>query len=60
MNLLTVKQLAVLLNIKVKTIYDWVYKNKIPHYKLEGCLRFNEEEILKWLKGQYHDSYRQS
>lgn len=55
MVLLNINQLSQLLNIKQKTIYDWVHKEKIPYYKMEGLLRFNEDEILQWLKSKKHN-----
>lgn len=48
-SLLTVKQLAKWLNIKVKTIYKWVHTNKVPHYKLNNALRFDRAIIQAWL-----------
>ena len=50
MELIDVQTLSKLLSVKPKTIYDWVHENKIPHYKLGKLVRFNMEEILKWLK----------
>lgn len=49
MRLLNVKDLADKLNVKPSTIYAWAEHRKIPHYKLNGALRFREEEILLWL-----------
>lgn len=50
MNFLTVKGVAALLNVKISTIYAWAEQSKIPCYKLNGALRFREEDILAWLK----------
>ena len=47
--LLTVKQVAVLLNCKPSTIYSWVELRTIPFIKLNGLLRFSESEILGWM-----------
>jgi excisionase family DNA binding protein len=47
--LLTVDELAPQLNVRPKTIYSWAELGKIPHYKLNGCIRFDYTEILKWL-----------
>ena len=57
MKLMDVSQLSNLLKVKPNTIYDWVHKKRIPYYKLEGCLRFNEDEILKWLKSKKQNTY---
>ena len=58
MKMLNIHELSALLNVKQKTIYDWCYRKRIPYYKLEGCLRFNEDEILKWLKSKKRNPYK--
>ncbi len=50
MKLIDIPTLSVLLSVKPKTIYDWVNRRCIPFYKLNGLLRFDEEEIMKWLE----------
>ena len=52
--LVDISQLAIIIDVKRKTIYDWVHKDKIPYYKLEGSLRFNLDEIQKWIKSKKH------
>jgi putative molybdopterin biosynthesis protein len=49
---LTVKELAQLLKIKPRTIYEMVAQNRIPYRKPAGSniLRFDLDEILLWLK----------
>ena len=54
MRLLNVHQLSELINVRPKTIYDWVHKEQIPYYKLGGSLRFNSDEIKKWIKSKKH------
>lgn len=49
MKILTVKQVAELLQMKLPTIYAMVEQQKIPHYKIGGAVRFREDEIVKWL-----------
>ena len=41
MKFLTPTQLSEYLNVSVKTIYDWVHKGRIPHYKMHKLLRFD-------------------
>lgn len=55
MKMLNIHQLSHLLNVKQKTIYDWVHKKKIPYHKLVGSLRFKENEIIEWLKSKKHN-----
>jgi excisionase family DNA binding protein len=49
---LTVKEVAQLLKIKPRTIYEMVAQNRIPYRKPAGSniLRFDLDEILLWLK----------
>jgi excisionase family DNA binding protein len=54
MKLLDVSQLSEMLNVKKKTIYDWVHKNKIPYLKLGNLVRFNPNDIDQWLKSKKH------
>ncbi len=46
---LTVNEVAEYLNRKVGTIYNWVYKKKIPFHKTGGSLLFRRNEIDEWL-----------
>jgi excisionase family DNA binding protein len=48
--LLTVDELAPSLNVCPKTLYSWAELGKIPCYKLNGCIRFDPDEIFKWLE----------
>jgi len=55
MKLLDIIQLSEMLSVKPKTIYDWVHKEKIPYCKLEGSLRFNFDEVLRWIRSKSHN-----
>ena len=50
MELLTVKEISILLKAKTSTIYGWAEQGLIPCFKINGLLRFNEAEILTWIK----------
>lgn len=50
MKLLTVKEISEMLQVKPSTIYVWTEQRLIPHFKLNGALRFSETEILTWIK----------
>ena len=50
--LLTINQLAEILQVKKNTIYSWIFTKRIPHVKINGALRFKEKEISKWIDGQ--------
>ena len=48
--LLTVKDLADLLNAHEQTIYKMIYKKQIPFIKIKGIgYRFYTEEIEQWI-----------
>jgi excisionase family DNA binding protein len=48
--ILTCKEVAQLLNIKVHTIYAWAEQGLIPCLKLNGALRFDESEVISWIQ----------
>lgn len=48
--LLTAKQLARLLAVSPKTLYSYVSRNLIPHYKIETNVRFRGKDVAEWLK----------
>ena len=49
-NLLTTKELAALLAISPKTVYSYVTRNLIPHYKIASSVRFRARDIAEWLR----------
>jgi excisionase family DNA binding protein len=50
MKLLNVKEIAEFLNVKPSTLYQWAELGQIPCFKLNGCLRFDIEDIMNWIK----------
>lgn len=51
--LLDIRELASLLNVPVSWIYDRTRKGssvQIPHYKIGKYVRFDKDEVLKFLK----------
>lgn len=50
MKILTVKQVAELIQAKQSTVYAWAEQGIIPFFKLNGLLRFSEEKILSWIQ----------
>jgi excisionase family DNA binding protein len=55
---LKVAELAELLKIKPRTIYEMVAQNRIPYRKPPGTniLRFDLDEILAWTKGSTNNN----
>jgi excisionase family DNA binding protein len=47
--MLTIKELSAWLNIKPSTLDLWASQNKIPCRRIHGLLRFESEDIQKWL-----------
>jgi len=33
-----------------KQIYDLAQRGRIPHYRIEGSVRFKEDEVADWLQ----------
>ena len=54
--LLTVKQVAELLGMHPKTIYDWRYKGKLVGYKLGCNVMYDRDDITRWLASRKEDS----
>ena len=52
--LLKVPDVAALLNVKPRTIYEMVAQRRIPYRKPPGTniLRFDLDEILAWTRGE--------
>jgi excisionase family DNA binding protein len=50
--LLTPDDVSRLLNIKKSCVYYLVRESKIPHIKIERLIRFQETEIIAWLRSK--------
>ena len=48
--LLTVQEICELLNVPKSYVYYLTHKNDIPHFKLNGHLRFRQSRIREWLE----------
>lgn len=49
---ITVKEAAIFLNIKEKTIYHIVNHGLIPHYRIGKMVRFDKEELDNWMRSK--------
>ena len=47
--LLTIKQVAIWLNMRPSTLYAWAGQGKIPCRNIHGLIRFDSEEITRWI-----------
>lgn len=50
-DILTAKEAAELLRVNVKSIYEAVKKNEIPHLRMNKVLRFSRKALLLSLAG---------
>ena len=49
---LTVRDIAVLLNVDEKTIYRLAQKGDLPGFKVSGSWRFQRPDLLAWIEAQ--------
>jgi excisionase family DNA binding protein len=49
---LTVPELAKLLALSPKTIYEMTAGGHIPYYRIRGSIRFDPVHVAAWLRGQ--------
>jgi len=48
--LLKPKEVAQKLKVKEVTIYQWARRGVLPHFKLEGCIRFDYQDVLEFVR----------
>ena len=49
---LTVRDIAVVLNVDEKTIYRLAQKGDLPGFKVSGSWRFQRPDLLAWIDAQ--------
>ena len=47
--LMTIEEAALFLNLKVSKIRKDIFYKTIPYYKIGSLIRFKKDELLKWL-----------
>jgi excisionase family DNA binding protein len=50
---LTIDEAAALIRVKKSWLYERTRTNTVPHLKLGKYLRFDHEELLRWVR-QFH------
>ncbi|HEX8947355.1 MAG TPA: helix-turn-helix domain-containing protein [Dissulfurispiraceae bacterium] len=50
MQIVDIKKLSEIIHVKVKTIYQWAELKQIPHIRLNGSLRFDLDDINRWVQ----------
>lgn len=48
--MMTAREVARILSISEKTVYSYVSRNLIPHYKIEANVRFRARDVADWLR----------
>jgi excisionase family DNA binding protein len=55
-----IKELSAYLKIKEKTLYSFVSKGLIPHYRIAKLVRFRKDEIDLWMETKRAKSTKSS
>ncbi|MFC1804295.1 helix-turn-helix domain-containing protein [Candidatus Omnitrophota bacterium] len=55
--LIGVKEAAVYLGVEVSTVYSWVNKRFIPHFKIGRLVKFDVARIEDWIDKRSVDEY---
>ena len=50
MKLITIKEVSEMISVKPSTLYQWAELGQVPCFKINGSLRFDIEDIMKWIK----------
>ena len=50
--LLTPEDICGLLSIRISKLYDLTHKKDIPHFKINGLLRFRQSNIEEWINSK--------
>jgi len=53
--LLTPQEAADFLRIKIRTIYDYTSRKKIPFYKVGHKVVFDKADLIKWVRESRKD-----
>lgn len=57
---LSVEQVATMLGVDVKTVYDHASRGRIPHQRLGRRILFGRRAILDWLNKPVNDERAQT
>lgn len=53
------RELGERLHISQRSLQDYRDQGKIPYYKIEGKILYNQSDILKYLKDNYYDTWKE-
>lgn len=49
MQLMTIEEASVFLNLKVSRLRRYVFMRGIPYYKIGSLIRFKKDDLLQWV-----------
>jgi excisionase family DNA binding protein len=49
-NLIGIREMAKKLDVHASWLYQRTRKNEVPHYRLGKYVKFNESEVMLWIK----------
>lgn len=49
MQMMTIEEAALFLNLKVSKLRRYVFMKGIPYYKIGSLIRFKKDDLLQWL-----------
>ncbi len=55
--LIGAKETAEFLNINLETLYDWVQRRKIPYYKIGRSVKFDPQDLDRWVEERRVEIY---
>lgn len=47
--LMTIEEAAIFLNLKVSKLRRYVFMRTIPYYKIGSLIRFKKDDLLQWV-----------
>lgn len=48
--LMTIKEASIFLNLKVSKLRKDIFMKTIPYYKIGSLIRFKKDELIKWVE----------
>ena len=48
--LMTIEEASVFLNLKVSKLRRYVFMRAIPYYKIGSLIRFKKDDLLQWVE----------
>jgi excisionase family DNA binding protein len=52
----TVREVSEFLGVHEKTVYDWVNRGGLPCFRLGNRLRFDANDVLRWVSARKEGS----